>query len=69
MNLTIKSMILDIILSIILTLAGGGNFYSFLFFFILLLLPSILIFVSLDIAGNSSKKLPKNDTRRKKELE
>ena len=48
MNLSTKTIILDSILSIILTVIGGGNFNSFMFFFVLLLLPVILILVSFD---------------------
>ena len=57
MNLIIKTVILDSILSIVFTLYGGGNFYSFLFFFIILLIPVIAIFVTIDNVRNSSKKL------------
>jgi len=56
MNIAIKSIILDVGISTILTLAGGGNFYSFLFFLVLLFLPAILIFVSFDIKGNAHSK-------------
>lgn len=55
MNLVIKSTLLDAVMSIVFTLAGGGNFYSFLFFFVLLFLPAVLVFISLDIVTKSSK--------------
>jgi len=69
MNLAIKSIILDIGISALLTLLGGGSFYSFLFLLVILFLPAILIFVSLDIASNSSKDSSANDTSKKKEVE
>ncbi|MCK5647325.1 MAG: hypothetical protein KAI22_00455 [Gammaproteobacteria bacterium] len=68
MNLAIKSMILDAGISALITLAGGASFYSFLFLFVILFLPSILVFVSLDIMRNSFKDSPANDHSRKKEL-
>ncbi len=60
MNLTIKSLILDTVLSLLLTLIGGGNFYSFLFFMVLLFLPAVLIFVSIE-AVTKTKSKPKKD--------
>lgn len=62
MNLTIKSILLDAVISIILTLVGGGNFYSFLFFFILLMIPAIAIFVTIDNFTNSSKAVSNDKT-------
>ncbi len=55
MNITVKTIILDTLISTIMTLAGGGNFYSFLFLFIVLFIPAISIFVSIDIAKKSFK--------------
>jgi len=55
MNLTMKVLALDTVLSILFTVIGGGNFYSFLFFFVLLLLPAILVFVSFETMGNTNK--------------
>jgi len=60
MNITIKAIILNTILSTILTIIGGGNFYSFIFFFIVLLLPAVLIFVSFDKSVKPANK-PKQD--------
>ena len=68
MNLAIKSMILDAGISALITLTGGASFYSFLFLLVILFLPAILVFVSLDIMGNSFKDSPANDPSRKKEL-
>ena len=67
MNLSIKAIILDIGISTLLTLLGGASFYSFLFLLVILFLPAILVFVSLDIAGNSSKDSSANDTSKKKD--
>jgi hypothetical protein len=68
MNIAIKSILLDAGISTLITLVGGASFYSFLFLFVILFLPAISIFVSIDIAGNSSKVSPANDNSRKKEI-
>ncbi len=49
MNLASKSILLDIVISAIITLAGGGSIYSFLFLWVILFIPAISIFISLDI--------------------
>ena len=69
MNIAIKSIILDVGISALLTFIGGGSFYSFLFLLVILILPAILVFVSFDIAGNSSKNSPTKDTSKNKEIE
>lgn len=63
MNITVKSVILDTVISALITLAGGGNFYSFLFFFVVLFLPAILVFVAIDIKDKGS---PSKITNKKK---
>jgi len=65
MSTTIKSIVLDTLLSALITLVGGGNFYSFLFLFVVLFIPVIALFVSFDIAKNSFKKSSDNDAHTK----
>ena len=69
MNIAIKSLILDAGISIPLTLLGSGSFYSFLFLFVILYLPAILVFVSLDITGNTAKDAADNVSNTKKGIE
>lgn len=66
MNLAIKSMILDVVISVLITIAGGGSFYSFLFLFVILFLPAILFFVSLNIISDYLANSSANSTDRKK---
>ncbi|MCP3849147.1 MAG: hypothetical protein GY694_02745 [Gammaproteobacteria bacterium] len=63
MNFVVKCVLSDAIISALITVFGGGNFYSFLFFFALLLIPVISIFVSIDIARQSSKKSSDGDEK------
>ena len=65
MSTTIKSIVLDTLLSALITLVGGGNFYSFLFLFVVLFIPVIALFVSFDIAKSSFKKSSDNDAHTK----
>ena len=60
MNLTIKSLLLDAVLSLLLTIIGGGNFYSFLFFMVLLFLPAVLVFVSIETVAKTKSKSKKD---------
>ena len=67
MNITVKTIILDTLISALITLVGGGDLYSFLFLFIVLFIPAISIFVSIDIAKKSFKsKSDKDSTTREK---
>jgi len=61
MNLTLKSILLDAVISSLITFFGNGSFYSFLFLFVILFLPAISIFISYDIVAKKHKNSVKND--------
>jgi len=69
MNITVKTIILDTLISAGITLVGGGDLNSFIFLFIVLFIPVISIFVSIDIAKKTFKKKSDKDSTTREKLD